>query len=192
MNRIKISISAMPRDMNTAITKSLTDMSKELIRDIRQTAPRAEHRPPDRKGQRYNMSWSVDKRTPRTISIKTTQGFLYRILEFTGARAGIRVPKKAKALRWYTRNNRPVFSKKVRFPGFKPIPHVRPALKRVLRAGPDIASHHFARANPAFHKDAARAASAVRTKLQTSRSARRATGKKRLRRRATVRTKNVT
>ena len=188
----KFTIDRLPDDLAAATSGALDDLGRQLIKRIRATAPRAERRPPGETRQRYSESWAVDKKTPRTISLRTSQGFLYRILEFTGAKPGPRVPRRAQALRWYSRNGKPVFASRVWFPGFQPLPHVRPAMRVVMSAAPDIVFARFGAVNRLFRPSSKIARTRAKRKLSASRTVRRKTGRRRLSRRAVVRNSSAT
>ena len=78
----------------------------------------------------YHKSWKPKKPKKDEAVIETKQGFLYGILEFDGCKPHkIRV-RKAKSLHWEKPPGTHHFAMEVQHPGFDPIPHTQPSLKK--------------------------------------------------------------
>ena len=108
-------------DMSVTISEILDESADVLLAEIRKTAPK--------KTGKYAKSWKKDNSTENSIQITTPMGNLYIILEFQGRRSG-RISARRNVLHFQV-DGQDVFAKFVDHPGFPPIPHVRPALKRV-------------------------------------------------------------
>ena len=108
----------------------LFDGQKILLGEIQSKAPK--------KTGDYASSWKLGDISEDKAIVFTPLGKLYAILEFQGAKAGTRTPKNAKAIRFETADGTIVFTMKVKFPGFSAIPHVRPAMKKVIDLMPEI------------------------------------------------------
>ena len=115
----------MTKGLNQAfIDAHLKKAQMELKRELRRRSPKDT--------TKYAESWKLGPRTPRKAKVETRQGFLFKILEFTGSKPHIIRAKKANALHWIdkqTGGHR--FAKFVHHPGFRPIPHARPAVKTI-------------------------------------------------------------
>lgn len=123
-------------------TRALQIMASEFLATLTALAPRDTGR--------YINSWRIKENSPGKIVIgpvgmlpprETITGGqadpvsaqkLATMLEFTGSPAHPILPKNANAL-VYLHGGEVKFSKRVSHPGFKPIPHIRPALNQVRR-----------------------------------------------------------
>ena len=104
-----------------------TEMGRKLAAEIKRTAPK--------KSGKYADSWRAGPSNGRRVEVRTKMPRMFDLLEFTGRNPGPIDPVRAKALR-FTQHGQIVFASHVNHPGFPPIPHVRPALRRIERSFP--------------------------------------------------------
>ena len=103
------------------------NMANNLVAEIKRTAPR--------KTGEYAASWRKGPSSARRVEVRTTKPKLFEILEFVGSQPHVIRPVRAKALR-FEQAGQVRFAKSVNHPGFPPIPHVRPALRKIERGFP--------------------------------------------------------
>ncbi len=127
----KLNLDALQKSVNR-ISTNLPQYTKGVLADAQLVLlVRIQSLAPKKTGK-YAKSWKLGKTTGNKTEVFTDEGKLYAILEFQGANPGIRTPKQAKAIRFETSSGEIVFTMKVDWPGFKAIPHVRPAMRRVM------------------------------------------------------------
>lgn len=121
-------------------SKEILEMQQKLfLKELASSSPRDT-------GE-YHKSWKPLKPKKDTAIIQTKQGFLYNILEFDGCKPHkIRV-KNANSLHWEKPQGTHHFAMEVNHPGFEPIPHTQPSLKKSLPVSRDkslkiISQHH--------------------------------------------------
>ena len=218
LRKITRELEALPRYAERARRDALSEIGTALVKNIAAGAPVDTGS--------YRDSWKIKRRDDKEVVVWTPKKKLFGILEFTGSKPHEILPKRASVLRWPIRvrkvvqrgaapspalpkggNQQYAYAKRVFHPGFKPIKHVRQALRHVQRGAPKIVLKHFAReaardpAPPpgpdsppsppgAIMRDVARKANAPPTyKISIKRTATRRTGRKRLSRKRTARTK---
>ena len=107
-----------------AFTKGvLKDFQTDWLKEINKLAPR--------KSGDYAASWKAGAVTSTKATVETPQGELYKILEFTGRTAG-RIDAPAGGVLAFKWKGIDVFFKFVNHPGFHKMPHVKPAMRRVM------------------------------------------------------------
>ena len=102
----------------------LTDAQDILLTFVQQLAPK--------RSGRYAESWKKDNIRGNKASISTKQKQLFVILEYTGVEPHLRV-RSDKPYVFQVESGETVFTFRVNFPGFKNIPHVRPAMARLRK-----------------------------------------------------------
>ncbi len=117
----------LSQDMDDAISRSLDALADALLKEIKRTAPR--------KTGDYAKSWRKGRKTKNSIQIETPKQMLYLILEFTGRRPG-RIYGNPTLV--FEIDGKKIFARSVMHPGFKAIPHIRPALRKISRSAPSI------------------------------------------------------
>ncbi len=115
------------KDMADAISRTLDELAEVLLKEIRRTAPR--------KTGKYAKSWKKGRKDKNSIAIETNEHLLYLILEFTGRRPG-RIFGNPVLV--FEIDGQKIFAKSVMHPGFKAMPHVRPAVRKVMQMAPKI------------------------------------------------------
>ena len=113
----------------------LQEVGSGLVTNIRRSAPKDT-------GQ-YSRTWHIKRRDAHSVVVGTHDPGLYHLLEITGSKPHVIVPRRAKALHYFTPDGREHFRMSVRHPGFKPIPHVRPSLRHVMRYGGGLFLKHL-------------------------------------------------
>lgn len=122
--RIKVAIDEVPKNKAQFINDTLKELVKLLMKNIREAAPRDT-------GD-YARSWKLGPITGNKATVETPKGELFTILEFQGRRAG-RIDKKTASVLAFKWRGQDVFFKFVMHPGFKEIPHVRPAIRKTMK-----------------------------------------------------------
>ena len=115
-----------PRGLRFATTAH-TAMARNLVAEIKRTAPK--------KSGKYANSWYAGTSNSRRVEARTKMPRMFDLLEFTGRSPGPIDPVRAKVLR-FEQHGQIRFAAHVDHPGFPPIPHVRPALRRIERSYP--------------------------------------------------------
>ena len=106
------------------ITKHLKKSQTELLREVKKRSPV--------KTGKYKQSWKKGKITRQSAHVETPKKKLYKLLEFTGAKPHIIRARNAQFLHWVDEDTgKDMFRKMVNHPGFRPIPHARPAARAV-------------------------------------------------------------
>lgn len=126
--------------------KVMADVQDIMIGEIRTRSPK--------KTGRYARSWKAGNKDSKIAEVITDQGRLFAILEFQGSRGATITPKNAKALRFELPDGTVLFRMKANPKGFEPIPHVRPAMRRILKLMPDIMAAHMDEISKMFAADA--------------------------------------
>ena len=109
------------------------DAAQNLKKEIQRTAPKDSGK--YAKSWRIKQTrWGTGKDKPRLIlSPAKKYHDLMVWLEFTGTKPHIILPRRAKVLHWIDKSTgQHRFSMRVRHPGTKPQPHIRPALRKIL------------------------------------------------------------
>jgi len=102
----------------------LLDAQEIFLNYIQQLAPN--------KSGKYAASWKKGSITGKIATVMSSQGMLFNLLEFTGAKPQLRQRSKGqKPYVFETESGETVFTMKINWPGFDNIPHVRPALRRL-------------------------------------------------------------
>ncbi len=117
----------LAKDFEAAISRSLDALADELLKEIKRTAPR--------KTGDYAKSWRKGRKTKNSIQLETPKQMLYLILEFTGRRPG-RIYGNPTLV--FEIDGKKIFARSVMHPGFKAIPHIRPALRKITQSAPKI------------------------------------------------------
>ena len=130
--------------------KVLTDVQTVLLRYIRALAPR-------NTGD-YAKSWKRGKIIQDVAIVKTTAGFLYEMLEYTGAKPQLRQRSPGQKPYVFTNaQGETIFTFKINWPGFDNIPHVRPAMRKLEGVLPLIMIAHLDILSPLYEKQARKA-----------------------------------
>lgn len=130
------------RSFKTIIMRHYADYMLKLIRAY---APKSTGK--------YAASWRIEQATADKVVISSPENKLHMILEYTGAAAGTREPRKAIALRWLNIRGEPVFRKFVKnWPGFKKIPHIKYAKRDFYLHHLEIAYAELDKLSPSFLK----------------------------------------
>ena len=117
--------------------KAEKKFAERLLAEIRRRAPKDT-------GE-YAKSWHIEERRDG-FYVVTDDSTLYDILEYTGSVPHDIYPRYASVLHWIDRDTgQDRYAAHVRHPGFKPIPHVRPALRAVQKRAAKEAEAEFAR-----------------------------------------------
>ena len=106
------------------IRSVLTDAQVILLNYVQQLAPK--------KTGSYAESWKKDNIRGNKASISTKQKQLFVILEYTGVEPHLRV-RSDKPYVFQVESGETVFTFRINHPGWKNIPHVRPALARLRK-----------------------------------------------------------
>ena len=143
----------------------LTDIQEILLRFIKQLAPR--------NTGAYADSWRAEAIKGNKAVISSKAGKLFVILEFRGAKPGIREPRTAQALRFEI-DGKVIFALRVNFPGFDAIPHVRPALKKLNADAKVIVAAHLSKLSAIFLQESNKAKPKIANlkKIKLTRNAR--------------------
>ena len=122
------------------ISKTLDDITKSLLAKIKKRAPV--------KTGRYKKSWKRGTKTENSVTLVSDQQKLFMILEYEGSK-----PHRIHGhpvLR-FELDGEIVFRAWVDHPGFKAMPHVRPALDELKRELPQIYYKNLSRKIPEFN-----------------------------------------
>ncbi|MCV0398553.1 MAG: hypothetical protein K5785_01005 [Nitrosarchaeum sp.] len=157
--------------------KILTALGNRLVDLIQENAPYS--------SGAYAEGWKLDQVSQTKAIISNPDGKKFTILEFTGKRPTHIEAKRAKALHFVI-DGQDVFVKFSNPGGFAAKPHVRPAMKQLMREARDIIYAVLGDELKMF-KEVAKP-----YKLKASRTVQKKTGRKRLRRKGSFRSKNVT
>lgn len=133
ISQIKFEVKKLPVDIGKAKTDALQEIGQILLQNIKSRAPK--------NTGKYANSWTLQSSTENNIKLTTPYGKLYVILEFKGRSPGIIKPRGNALV--FEFGGQTIFTKIVNHPGFKPIPHTRPALKEVMQIAPKIIYKHF-------------------------------------------------
>ena len=128
IEQIVVAVKELPRNKDAFTKDVINDMLDFFLREVKEKAPA--------KTGAYAGSWKKGKVTATKGQIETPQGELFDILEFQGRKPG-RIDAKGNVLAFIWRNAE-VFFKFVNHPGFKEMPHVRPALRKTMKQFPEI------------------------------------------------------
>ena len=127
-NPVRQKLKNLPAQLREVEPQILDDLAGALLNEIRRTAPK--------KTGKYRKSWTIGVKTDKKIEIFTPQGFLYVLLEFQGGRPH---EIRGNPILRFEIDGKVFFRHKVDHPGFAAIPHVRPAIAKIMRtAGPAI------------------------------------------------------
>ena len=121
----------------------LTDAQDVLLTYVQQLAPK--------KTGMYAESWKKDNIRGNTASISTKQKQLFVILEYTGVEPHLRV-RTDKPYVFEVESGETVFTFRVNHPGWKNIPHVRPAMARLRKNFRTIIGANMTRYSMLFQK----------------------------------------
>lgn len=141
--KIRNELTALKKEVNK--TEWSNKVAKELVKEIKRRAPKDTGA--------YARQWAIRHRkrnTPYKTVIRISPGNrklpgpynydnirydqLFKWLEFEGTQSHIITPRKASILRFeYPKGSgQIIFRHRVRHPGTKPTPHVRPAMRDIL------------------------------------------------------------
>jgi len=121
------------RQFNSAVNQ---EIGSSLVTQIRNSAPKDTGK--------YSRSWKITKRSAAGVQVGTNLAWLFKILEYTGSKPHLIRPVRAKALHFFLKDGTEIFTQLVRHPGFKPIPHVRPSVRHVMKHTKYIIRKHLA------------------------------------------------
>ena len=124
IERVKTVINEIPRNKAQFIKDTLKELGDLLLKNIKQGAP-------SDSGD-YARSWKVNAPQGNKVTLETPEGLLFDILEFQGRRAG-RINKKTASVLAFKWRGQDAFFAFVDHPGFKEIPHVRPAIRKTMK-----------------------------------------------------------
>ena len=106
------------------ITKHLKQHQGVLLMEVKKRAPVDTGA--------YKKSWKKGRITRQSAHVETPKKKLYKMLEFTGAKPHKIRARRVKYLHWVDKQTgKDMFRKEVNHPGFNPIPHARPAARKV-------------------------------------------------------------
>jgi bacteriophage HK97-gp10 putative tail-component len=120
----------LDQNLDSAMAAALHDTASMVANEAR-----SNHAYTDRTGKlsRSIHAQPVDGTfTGRNLTVDVVADTPYARFVEDGTTAHMIVPRKAKALRWYARNGRAVFARKVQHPGTKPVYYLKGALERVF------------------------------------------------------------
>lgn len=113
----------------------------KMLKEIHSRAPS--------KTGKYRSSFKRVKSYKQGMRLETPYGELMGFLEFTGTQAHVIVPVKAKVLHWLDpETGQHMFRYRVRHPGTRPSPHLRPALRKVAPSAVNEAMLELKRRHP--------------------------------------------
>ena len=118
----------------TVFKEAITeDCQEQLKQEIKRTAPKDTGKYA-KSWRASQVRWGTGADKPKLILAPAKKYYNLMIwLEFTGTKPHIIKPKKAKMLSWIDKKTgKRRFAMKVRHPGTKPQPHLRPAIRKVL------------------------------------------------------------
>lgn len=142
LQSIIVTLDRMPRDLSKFKQNTLKDFQKLLLSNIKKS------KTPRNTGE-YLGSWKNGSIKNNIAIVETPMGLLFVILELQGRKPG-RISKKTAKVLHFQVNGQDVFVAFVDHPGFKEIPHVRPAMKKTLQKAHDIIFGNLGKTFPIF------------------------------------------
>ena len=124
-------VNELPRNYGKFAKKVLKELQDIFIKEIRKKAPR-------NTGD-YANSWKAGTVSDIKATIQTPKGKLFMILEFQGRKPG-RIEGDPLA---FVVNGEEVFVTFVNHPGFKEIPHARPAMRVTIQQANQVIRKHM-------------------------------------------------
>lgn len=144
----KINLGAIEKELDSmdsnfikyqeAVLKDLQDI---FIKNVEKKAPK--------KTGKYSKSWKAGPINGNKATIYTPFGMLYAMLEWTGRSPG-RI--SGKLMVFEAETGETVFTMKIDHPGFDPVPHVRPALKKTMAECSPVLFAHLDKLSRMFDK----------------------------------------
>lgn len=112
-----------PRRWRRILAKVLEDAAMEIVDKARKYAPKKTGR----------LMRSIQKHRVGGFGYKVSAGAPYAAYMEFGTRAHIIVPRRARALHFFTKTGEEVFTTRVHHPGTKPFAYMRRAVEEVMR-----------------------------------------------------------
>ena len=137
ISQLKAAAKEMPVAIKQANKRAMDQIADTYLQGVKDNAPL--------ETGDYVRSWRT-RNDAKHIRLVTPMGFLFYLLEFRGSKPHKIRAVRAPMLHWIDPNTGAHrFAKEVMHPGFRPLPHMRPMMRDVVRQALPVFYKHYGR-----------------------------------------------